>query len=228
MKSTAVTENLTQLTRFGMVNAFLVKEEDGFTLIDTMIGGSEEQLIDAAAALGSPIVRILVTHAHEDHIGSMEALAKALPDAEVISPKRDAEIIRGDKSPEPGEPEGKLRGRFSEVDVDIDRELVEGDRVGSLEVFAVPGHTPGQIALHDTRDKSLIAADTFSTLGGVATTAGPYWRFPLPGYATWNRPLAVESAVKLRDLDPKVLTVGHGNPVRGPVPAMTAAIEKRS
>ena len=31
MKTTPVTENLTQLTRLHLVNAFLVREDDGFT-----------------------------------------------------------------------------------------------------------------------------------------------------------------------------------------------------
>ncbi|MGK2954786.1 MAG: MBL fold metallo-hydrolase [Solirubrobacterales bacterium] len=228
MKSSAVTENLTQLTRLGAVNAFLVKEEDGFTLVDTMFRGSEGNLIEGAAATGAPIARILITHAHDDHVGSLVALARAVPDAEVIAPKRDAKLMKGDQSPEPGEPEGKLRGAYKPLDVVIEREVVEGDRVGSLEVIEAPGHSPGQAAYLDTRDGSLIAGDAYSSLGGVATTAGPYWKFPLPGVVTWNRPTALKSAIKLRDLKPSVLVVGHGKPTMDPVPAMTEAIEKRS
>lgn len=110
----------------------------------------------------------------------------------------------------------------------IDREVAEGDRVGSLEIFDTPGHSPGQIALLDARDGVLIAADAYSSLGGLATTAGPYWRFPLPGFVTWNRPAALESARKLHDLKPEVLAVGHGKPIRGPGPAMKRAIDKRA
>ncbi len=43
--------------------------------------------------------------------------------------------------------------------------------MGSLEVVPAPGHTPGQVALLDTRDRTLLCADAYSTLGGVATTA---------------------------------------------------------
>ena len=49
------------------------------------------------------------------------------------------------------------------------RTVTEGDRIGSLEVVHAFGHTPGQIALLDTRDRSLYCADAYSTLGGVAT-----------------------------------------------------------
>jgi len=228
MQSTEVGSHVIQLTRFGLVNAFLVREDDGFTLVDTMIRGSELKLISAAVEAGLPITRILITHAHDDHIGSLAALAKALPDAEVLAPKREAKLIRGDKSPEPGEPKGKLLGGYPPIDVEIDRELVEGDRVGSLEVFDTPGHSPGQQAFLDTRDGTLIAADAYSSLGGLATTAGPYWKFPLPGFVTWRRPTALESAKKLRNLSPSRIVVGHGRPVEDPIHAMNRAIAAKS
>ena len=228
MKTTAVTGNLTQLTRLGAVNAFLVREDDGFTLVDTMLERSEQALLTAAEEAGAPVTRILVTHAHYDHVGSLVALARMLPDAEVIAPKRDAKLMRGDKSGEPGEPDGKLRGAYKPLDVEIGREVSEGDRIGSLKVIEAPGHSPGQCAYLDTRDGTLIAADAFSSLGGVATTAGPYWKFPLPGFITWHRPTALESARKLRDLEPSLLVVGHGKPTKDPVPAMTEAIQKRA
>ncbi len=228
MKTQDLSGNSSQLTRFGMVNAFLVKEEDGLTLVDTMIRGSGEKLIEAAAPFGAPITRIVVTHAHDDHVGSLAAVSRSLPGAEVVVPRRDAKLIRGDKAGEPGEPDGRLLGGYPAIDVTIDREVVEGDSVGSLKVIDTPGHTPGHISLLDQRDGVLIAGDAFSTLGGVATSAGPYWRFPLPGFATWHRPTALESARKLRALDPAVLAVGHGSPVGDPGAKMQAAIDARS
>ena len=35
MQTTKITDNLIQLTRYRFVNAFLVREDDGFTLVDT-------------------------------------------------------------------------------------------------------------------------------------------------------------------------------------------------
>ena len=230
MKLTPITENVTQLTRFGLVNAFLVREPEGFTLIDTMVRGSAPKLIEAAARIDgdTAITRILITHAHDDHTGSVEALEKALPEAEVLAPERDAKLMRGNKTGEPGEPDGKLLGKYPPLDLTIDRELTEGDRAGSLEVVDAPGHSPGQIALLDTRTGVLLAADTYSGVGGVATTAGPYLRFPLPGFVTWHRPTALESAKKLRELKPAWLAFGHGKPVKDPVPAMDEAVERSS
>src|ERR1044072_746089 len=73
MKTTTVTPNLIQLTRLRFVNAFLVREDDGFTLVDTTTGGAADKLIAAAASAGGAIRRIALTHGHGDHAGSRAA-----------------------------------------------------------------------------------------------------------------------------------------------------------
>src|ERR671921_195254 len=105
---------------------------------------------------------------------------------------------------------------YLRVDARPARTLAPGDRLGSLEVVAAPGHTPGQVAFLDTRDGTLLCADAFSTLGGVATSAKANPRFPLPALATWHRPTALESARHLRALEPKRLAPGHGKVVESP------------
>src|SRR5919202_1732241 len=226
MKTTRHTDHLIRLSRLGAVNAFLVVEDDGLTLVDTMLPGSQSGILDAARELGRPIVRIALTHAHGDHVGSLDALAAALPEAEVSISARDARFLTGDKSLDPDEPQSKLRGGYPTVSTRPGRLLQPGDRLGSLEVVAAPGHTPGQVAFLDIRDRTLIAGDAFSTLGGVATTAKVNPRFPLPGMATWDRPTALRTAKELRALDPARLAVGHGNVVEAPAAAMDAAVAK--
>jgi len=43
-------EHLTRVTRAGFVNAFLVREDDGLTLVDTMIPRSQKRILEAALA----------------------------------------------------------------------------------------------------------------------------------------------------------------------------------
>jgi glyoxylase-like metal-dependent hydrolase (beta-lactamase superfamily II) len=218
----------TRISRFGFVNAYLVREEDGFTLVDTMIPRSAKSILGAARDAGAPIVRIALTHAHGDHIGSLDALAEALPGVEILISTRDARLMAGDKSLDPGEPEDKLRGGYPGAKTRPTSTFEPGDRVGSLDVVAAPGHTPGQVAFFDHRDGTLICGDAYSTLGGVATGAKPNPRFPLVAMATWHRPTALASAAALRDLGPARLAPGHGRIIEAPVEAMTAAIDAAS
>jgi glyoxylase-like metal-dependent hydrolase (beta-lactamase superfamily II) len=217
--------NLTRLTRLGFVNAYLVPEDDGLTLVDTMLSGSADGILVAADRLGAPIVRIVLTHAHNDHSGSLDALAARLPEAEVVISQREAPLLAGDHSPAPGEPDSPLRGGWpKQIDTRPTRLVADGDRIGSLRVVAAPGHTPGHIALLDERDGTLIAGDAFSTLGGIATAARRNPRFPLVGMATWDRDTSNRTAVRLRGLEPEALAVGHGPVIVAPAAAIDRAL----
>ena len=228
MKSTRHGEHLHKLTRLGAFNCYLVREDDGFTLVDTNLPGSATDILAAAEAAGGAIRRIALTHAHGDHVGSLEALHGKLADAEVLVPERDARFMRGDMSLDPGEPQDKLRGGYPEVDVEPTRLLNAGDRVGSLEVVASPGHTPGHVSFLDTRDRTLIAGDAFQTRGGIAVAGKVRPLFPLPALATWHKPTALESAIALRALEPSRLAVGHGRVIETPQPQMDRAIADAS
>ena len=217
-----------QITRFGFVNAYLVEEDDGLTLIDTTLPRSASVIQAAAARLGRPIVRIALTHAHGDHIGSLDQLAGAIPGVEVLISTRDARFLNKDMSLDPVEPQSKLRGGYPGAKTQPTRTVEPGEMVGSLEVIAAPGHTPGHVAFFDRRDGTLLSGDAYSTLGGVATSAKPAWPFPLVGMSTWDGATELESARALRALDPVHLAPGHGKIVDAPGAAMDAAIAKAS
>lgn len=229
MKATAHGEHLVQLTRFPRVfpiNVYLVREDDGFTLVDTGLAGSEEGILEAAREYGGEIKRIVLTHAHGDHVGSLDKLHEALPEeAEVMISSRDARFLAGERSLDPDEPRDKLRGSYRTCTTRPTRELSPGDRVGSLEVVAAPGHTPGHAAFFDTRDRTLIAGDAFQTRAGVAVSGVVVPLFPLPALATWHKPTALSSAKRLRALEPSRLAVGHGEVHESPLLVMDRAIE---
>jgi glyoxylase-like metal-dependent hydrolase (beta-lactamase superfamily II) len=224
MRVTTHGDNLIQITRLTFVNVYLVRENDGFTVIDTGLGGTAGNIIDTAKQHGLPIKRITLTHAHGDHIGSVDALRELLPDAEISISERDARFLKGDMSLDPNEPQTKLRGGYQVIKTTPDRLLQPGDKVGSLEVIASPGHTPGHIAFFDQRDGTLIAGDAYTTKAGLSTAGALRLLFPFPAMATWNKPLGLQSAENLLTLKPKRLATGHGDVLENPVPDMERAI----
>jgi glyoxylase-like metal-dependent hydrolase (beta-lactamase superfamily II) len=222
MKATTITPQLIQLTKFGLMNAYLVREDDGFTLVDTTLSAADD-LIAAATAAGGEIKRIVLTHGHSDHVGSVDGLsAKLGPGVPVLISATDAAILAGE--PVDFGPTGTKRGGWPKLTASLDPSLTPGSQVGSLQVVAAAGHTPGQMAFLDTRDDSLIAGDAFSAIGGLAVPSRFKATFPLPYLATCDRPRALSSARSLRALNPSVLVVGHGRATPNPGAAMDQAI----
>jgi glyoxylase-like metal-dependent hydrolase (beta-lactamase superfamily II) len=216
--------NVTRVNLWGFVNAYLPREQDGLTLIDTTMAQGTKKILAAAEELEAPIRRILLTHAHGDHIGALDRLKATLPEAEVIISARDARLMAKDMSLDPGEPQEKLRGDYRGAATRPTRTIQAGEHIGSLLAVASPGHTPGHLAFLDEREGTLFCGDTYSTLGGVETSARRNPRFPLVIMGTWNRPMVLESARALRALEPARLAPGHGKIVEAPAAAMDAAI----
>jgi cyclase len=77
----------------GVSNAGVVADDDGLTVIDTLMVRSQwEPFAAAVAKLGGPVRRILLTHAHVDHVGG----TRAFPMAAVIGSPQTSELLDGE------------------------------------------------------------------------------------------------------------------------------------
>lgn len=218
---------LTFMPRLFPVNAYFVKEEDGLTLIDAALPYSAKPILRAAERIGKPIARIVLTHAHSDHIGALDALKQALPEAKLYISARDARLLAGDRSLDDGEPSTPIRGGVPKpgaIAAKPDVLLQDGDRVGSLLAVSTPGHTPGSMSFLDTRNRALIAGDAMQTRGGAAVSGQTKPLFPFPAMATWNKDVSLDSVRKLKELNPSLLAIGHGRMLSNPANIIDRAI----
>ena len=208
------------------VNCYLVEEEDGLTLIDAALGFCTKGIMKAAATIGKPITKIVLTHAHEDHVGALDSIKELLPGVPVYISNRDHRLMNGDRSLDPHEAQTPIKGGVPKKLITRANILLkEGDLIGSITAIETPGHTPGSMSFLDLRTKALIAGDAFQTRGGIAVAGDMKPLFPFPSFGTWSKETAWTSARKLVNYKPELLAVGHGEIMINPVNAMEQAIK---
>ena len=215
-----------------MVNAYLVADTTGVTLIDAGLPGYWKQLPRELAAMGRSMddVRGLVlTHGDTDHIGFAERLRRerGVP---VYVHAADAARARGEVSkPMSGWGPVKLgsmlgflwySGRNGGLRVSPLTDVIpidDGatlDLPGSPRIIHMPGHTPGSIAIHVPAVDAAFVGDEFTTrnvlTGAEGPAIAPFTLDPEAAKTSWGR---------LDGIDARWLLVGHGDPWDGGVAA---------
>ncbi len=194
----------------GFVNEYVFEDASGTYLVDASFSGSAKPIrraFERAAADLSKVGTILLTHQHVDHIRGAAELERRSR-AVVACHAADAPCVDGRVRPKMP----MILRLFASVHpVPVKRELSDGDSVGPFRVVFAPGHTPGEVAFYLPERKVLFSGDSVVEKKGRLT-------LPAAGYASDIRQ-AVASLSILRKLDIELLLPGHGEPVRGDVPA---------
>ena len=201
----------------GQVWAYVV-EGHGLTLIDAGIAGRLGVLTGGLEEIGaatSDIRRLILTHFHRDHVGTVAEL-RELTGAEVVAHAVDAAVIEGrEAGPEPNLTareevifEAVAGGVPDAPPVKVDREVADGDSIDfgagiRATVVHVPGHTAGSIAIHLPETEVLFTGDAAASMNGS----------PIVGVFNVDRGEARRSFVRLAGLEAETACFGHGDPI---------------
>jgi glyoxylase-like metal-dependent hydrolase (beta-lactamase superfamily II) len=151
------------------VSVFALGGNEGWTLVDTGTGRSPERIHAALSALGvtpATLKTIYLTHHHLDHTAGLQGTCAWAPDAEIVAPEHEAQIIAGQEPPDSSaNPIMRWMQRWSKLPVvPVTRTVREGDRVAGLRVIVTPGHARGHTSLLSDTDGVLITADAFGAM----------------------------------------------------------------
>jgi hydroxyacylglutathione hydrolase len=186
------------------LNAFLI---DDSILVDTGLPWQRKR-IERLLRKDERLERIVLTHAHIDHAGTVAALS-ALHGCDVLCGTADlADLAAGVSPPiRLGRPMVPLQRAFVRYRGLRASALRDGDEVGGgFVAVATRGHSPGHHSLWRERDGVLIAGDA---LFGVSSTlrTGVFAPFGIgqPDLEGCHRAI-----LRLAELRPQTIAFGHG------------------
>jgi glyoxylase-like metal-dependent hydrolase (beta-lactamase superfamily II) len=206
------------------VNVYLVEDAGGVTIIDAGLPGYWGEVESDLVATGRSLddVRaVVLTHAHDDHIGFAERM-RAERGVPVRVHGGDAGRARGERVPK-NEGGGTYRAwptitflafaiRRGYVGTKRIREVVTFDDGATLDipgtpqVIHVPGHTAGSVALHLPDRSALFVGDSIITLNVVNGTTGPQL---FPNFNLDNA-MALASLERYEGIEAEHVLPGHG------------------
>jgi glyoxylase-like metal-dependent hydrolase (beta-lactamase superfamily II) len=191
-------------------NVYLVINDGELAVIDTGTAGNAKKIAAFIQKLGyklADVTVIIITHFHVDHTGSAKQLKILLPNAKIAVHEADAQYVSGEQPlPKPKNLFFRVASSFlNHEPFQADIQLKEGDTIAGLKVIHTPGHTPGSIALMDSKRRALFVGDTLRFDGKIVTGA--------PERFTWDKNKAEESIAKISALEFDVMLPGHGEPL---------------
>ncbi len=185
-------------------HVYLLKDKGGsWTLLDTGLPGAHEAIFGYLAKIQvepTSVKKILLTHLHRDHTGSLRAVAERTK-ARTFSHWIEAAYINlHPKYDGPGVPPAEP---FA-----IEETFKDGDSIdaaGGLIAYHTPGHTPGHTSYYQAERKLLFSGDLFFVDGQSVSLTPPEY--------THHTPTAQISARRMGQLTVDSLLSYHGGPV---------------
>ncbi|GGJ58725.1 MBL fold metallo-hydrolase [Streptomyces brasiliensis] len=209
-------------------NWVIVKDGDSCTLIDTGYPGDCDAVLASLEAVGlnaRSVAAVLVTHAHNDHIGAAEHL-RAEYDVPVLMHQEEVPHARRDflhqvsigqvlaQAWRPGVLPWAVHalraGGTTHVPVcEPEAFPTQGalDLPGAPVPVHTPGHTKGHCAYHLPESGILITGDALVTAHPTSRISGPQL---LPDMFHTDRARALDSLTVIENLDADLLLPGHG------------------
>jgi glyoxylase-like metal-dependent hydrolase (beta-lactamase superfamily II) len=207
------------------MNVYFIEEAGGgVTLFEGGIRTMTKHVLAVGRKLGG-IHRVVLSHAHVDHRGTVPAIdapvwahEDEVPYAEADDPQPYADFSQLPVWTKAGPVRAAYPFLYKLWDggpVKVDRRLREGDHVAGFEVVHAPGHAPGLIALWRERDRLLLASDSYYSLDTTTGEFGPP-RLPLDAF-NHDTTQARASLLRLARLEPATSWSGHADPLTGDV-----------
>jgi glyoxylase-like metal-dependent hydrolase (beta-lactamase superfamily II) len=152
-----------------LINVFAIRDDSGWTLVDTGITSSPRRIQAALSALGvgrADLTTIYLTHHHGDHIGGTFGMRAWAPDAEVVAPEYEADIMAAERPMDPSSSRVfQLFRQWSSLPVvPVTRTVPPGATIAGFRVLATPGHTLGHTSLLSEQHGVLLTADAFGAM----------------------------------------------------------------
>ncbi|MET7288877.1 MBL fold metallo-hydrolase [Streptomyces sp. NPDC005573] len=227
-------------------NWVILKDGDAVTLIDTGYPGDREGVLESLAAVGSSpqdVAAVLITHAHNDHIGSAEHLRTAygtpvyLHAAEVPHARREflqqatiGDVVRN--AWRPGVLSWaahviKVGGTAHNPVTAPEPFPTEGalDLPGRPVPVHTPGHTDGHCVYHLPQAGVVITGDALVSGHATSRVKGPQL---LHTFFHHERARALASLDLIGALDGDLLLPGHGPLHEGPARAAADQARERA
>lgn len=221
-----------------IVAAYLIDTDEGVTLIDAGLPGHWRDLLKELAAIGrttADVRGVVLTHGDSDHVGFAERLRRTtgIP---VYVHAADADRAKGgDKPKTPSSRiklwpllgffayaarKGGLRTRYlTEV-----TEVADGDVLplpGAPVVIAMPGHSPGSVAVHVPVANAVCVGDALTTRHVLTGRTGPQ-----PAPFTDEPDGALGSLERLANVEATWVLPGHGAPWKASPRDVVAAVRE--